>query len=56
METKVADAWHPFCDWTAGWLDVVEGHGFESLQSAYREVLAGRVDPKTAHVISLPRD
>jgi hypothetical protein len=50
---RVADAWHPFCDWTAGWLDVVRGEGFEALQRVYLDVLEGRVDPKTAHVLSL---
>jgi hypothetical protein len=53
LETKVADAWHPFCDWTAGWLYVVRGQGFEAVQSAYLDVLEGRVDPRTAHVLSL---
>ena len=53
LQTRVADAWHPFCDWTAGWLDVVRGQGFEAVQSAYLDVLEGRVDPNTAHVLSL---
>ncbi len=53
LETRVADAWHPFCEWTAGWLDVVRGQGFDAVQSAYLDVLEGRVDPKTAHILSL---
>jgi len=53
LGTRVADAWHPFCEWTAGWLDVVRGQGFEAVQSVYLDVLEGRVDPKTAHVLSL---
>jgi len=53
LQTRVADAWHPFCKWTGSWLDVIRGQGFEAVQSAYLEVLEGRVDPKTAHVISL---
>jgi hypothetical protein len=53
LEEKVADAWHPFCDWTGSWLDIVRGQGFEAVQSAYLEVLEGRVDPSTAHVLSL---
>jgi hypothetical protein len=32
---------------------VVRGEGFEAVQSAYLDVLDGRVDPKTAHVLSL---
>ena len=43
----------PFCEWTGGWLDVVRGHGFDDVERAYLDVLEGRVDPKTAHVLSL---
>ena len=31
----------------------IRGEGFEAVQSAYLDVLEGRVDPKTAHVLSL---
>ena len=53
LETKVADAWHPFCEWTGGWLDLIRSQGFEAVQSAYLDVLEGRVEPKSAHVLSL---
>jgi Protein of unknown function (DUF2855) len=53
LEARVADAWHPFCGWTAGWLEPIRGHGFEALRAAYLDVLEGRVDPKRAHVLSL---
>ena len=53
METKVADAWHPFCEWIVGWLEPIRGSGFEAVKSAYLDVLEGRVNPKTAHVLSL---
>jgi NADPH:quinone reductase-like Zn-dependent oxidoreductase len=53
LERRVADAWHPFCEWTAGWLDVRRGQGFDGLRTAYLEVLEGGVDPKSAYVISL---
>jgi hypothetical protein len=49
----VADAWHPFCEWIGGWLEVIPGQGFDALQSAYVDVLEGRVEPKKAHVLSL---
>jgi hypothetical protein len=54
LEQRVADAWHPFCEWTAGWLEVKPGQGFEAVRDAYLDVLEGRVDPRAAHVISLP--
>jgi Protein of unknown function (DUF2855) len=53
LESKVAEAWHPFCEWTGGWLEVIRGEGFEAVQSAYLDVLEGRVEPKTAHVLTL---
>lgn len=54
LETSVADVWHPFCEWMGGWLEVSSGEGFEALQSAYLDVLGGRVEPKSARVLSLP--
>jgi len=53
LEQRVADAWHPFCEWISGWLEVVHGEGFEAVRGAYLDVLEGRVDPRTAHVLSL---
>jgi Protein of unknown function (DUF2855) len=53
LERRVAGAWHPFCKWTAGWLEVNRGQGFEGVKSAYLDVLEGRVGPKSAHVIAL---
>jgi hypothetical protein len=54
LEARVADSWHPFCEWTGGWLETIRGKGFEAVRSAYLDVLEGRVDPKHAHVLTLP--
>ena len=53
LERRVAEAWHPFCEWTAGWLETIPGQGFDGLQSAYLDVLEGRVAPQSAHVVNL---
>jgi hypothetical protein len=53
LETRVADAWHPFCEWIGGWLQTIPGEGLDGARDAYLDVLEGRVDPATAHVISL---
>ncbi len=53
LEARVADAWHPFCDWIGDWLTPIRGEGFDAVRNAYLEVLAGGVDPKAAHVVSL---
>lgn len=54
VQTRVADAWHEFCAWTGGWLEIHHEHGFDAIQSVYLEVLEGRVSPNTAHVLSVP--
>jgi hypothetical protein len=53
LQRRVADAWRPFCEWARGWLQIVHGRGFEEVQQAYLDVLEGRVEAKTAHVLSL---
>jgi hypothetical protein len=53
LETRVADAWHPFCEWTEGWLETIPGEGFDGVRSAWLDVLEGGVDPKRAHVLSV---
>jgi uncharacterized protein DUF2855 len=54
LEQRVAAAWAPFCEWIGERLEVIEDEGFEGLRSAYLDVLEGRCDPRTAHVVSLP--
>jgi hypothetical protein len=53
LEQRLADAWRPYVDWTAGWLRVTHGRGPEALQSAYLNLLDGRIDPARADVLSL---
>jgi Protein of unknown function (DUF2855) len=53
LETRVADAWHPFCEWTEGWLETIPGEGFDAVRGAWLDVLEGRVEPNRAHVLSV---
>jgi len=53
LQSRLSDAWHPFCQWAGGWLEVIPGTGFEAVQSAYLDVLEAHVGPKSAHVLSL---
>ena len=55
LESRVADAWHPFCEWTGGWLRTIRSEGLDGTRDAYLDVLEGGVDPATAHVLSLRR-
>jgi hypothetical protein len=52
FDQRVAEAWHPFCEWSASWLHVIRSSGFEGLRDAYLEVLSGDGDPRSAHVIA----
>jgi hypothetical protein len=49
----MADAWRPYVQWASGWLQVVHGVGSQALESAYLDLLDGRIDPARAHVLSL---
>jgi Protein of unknown function (DUF2855) len=53
LEQRVAEAWHPFCEWAGGWLRTIPSQGLEGAREAYLDVLEGRVDPGAAHVIAL---
>jgi Protein of unknown function (DUF2855) len=53
FEGRLAEAWHPYVQWTEGWLKVLHGSGREALQSAYLDLLDGRIDPAAAHVLTL---
>jgi hypothetical protein len=56
LESRVADAWQPFCDWIGGWLEPIRGSGFGAARDAYLEVLEGGVDPARAHALSVEPD
>jgi hypothetical protein len=55
LEQRLADAWRPYVQWTRRWLQAVHGSGPQQLEHAYLDVLDGRVDPATAHVLTLAR-
>jgi len=53
LEERLAGAWRPYVKWTEGWLQVIHGEGPQALESAYLDLLDGRIDPATAHVLTL---
>lgn len=53
LEQRIADSWRPYLDWVGGWLKVIHGAGPRELEAAYRDLLAGRIDPASAHVLTL---
>jgi hypothetical protein len=52
LEERIAEAWDPYVRWTEGWLEVLHGSGPDAMQSAYLDLLDGRVDPAEAHVLT----
>jgi NADPH:quinone reductase-like Zn-dependent oxidoreductase len=52
LAEHVAEAWAPYVKWTDGWLEVTHASGPEAIQSAYLELLDGRVDPAAGNVFS----
>ena len=53
LQRRMADAWHPYVAWACSWLEVIHVHGRDAVQSAYLDLLDGRIDPAKAHVLSL---
>jgi hypothetical protein len=55
LESRLAQAWHPYVTWTEGWMSVIRERGGEALRRTYLELLDGHIDPALAHVLS-PQD
>jgi hypothetical protein len=53
LESRLAEAWRPFVEWTDGWMKVIHGKGAESVERVYLELVNGRTDPSVGHVLSL---
>ena len=53
FQSRLGDAWRAFLEAADGWLTVIEGHGPEAVEAAYRQVLAGRATPNQGHLVSL---
>ena len=53
LDDRFGAAWGRFRDSSGEWLDVVRGAGPSSVERVYLEVLDGRTDPSTAHVLTM---
>jgi hypothetical protein len=53
LDQRFADAWRTFAPVVAEWVDVVEAHGPDGLERVWQEVLSGRADPRSGHVVTL---
>ena len=52
LDRRFADAWGTFAPVVERWVDVVVSHGPEDLERVWQDVLAGRADPRTGHVVT----
>jgi len=55
LESRLAEAWDPYLEWTTGWLEVVHADGPQALERTYLDLLDGHIDPAKAHVLSMTR-
>jgi hypothetical protein len=52
LNSRVADPWRPYVEWTGGWLEVVHDGGPEAIERIYLEMLDGKSDPAVGYVLS----
>jgi hypothetical protein len=53
LDQRFGDAWRRFAPTAEQWVDVVVSSGAEALRDVWLEVLEGRSDPRTGHVLQL---
>ena len=53
FEDVVAAAWGRFIPWTDGWLTIRHATGPEAVETVFRDVLDGRVDPTVGDICTL---
>ncbi|GLZ35250.1 hypothetical protein Lesp02_74370 [Lentzea sp. NBRC 105346] len=52
LERRFSDAWQRFAARAVDWVDVVAHHGPDELAQVWLEVLAGRAEPRSGHVVT----
>jgi hypothetical protein len=53
LDQRFGDAWRRFAPVAEQWVDVQVSNGPEALREVWLEVLGGRSDPRTGHVLQL---
>lgn len=53
FEQRLAEAWLGFVADTTRWLRIRSAHGSEAVERVYREALAGSLDPRDGHVLTM---
>lgn len=52
FQRRHALAWDELAAWTADWLEIRHEYGSAAVEQTYRDVLAGRISPATATILS----
>lgn len=52
LDSRFAEAWDPFVEWAAGWLEIVRREGGEAVKAAYLGLLDGDANPSAGYVLS----
>lgn len=52
FQRRHAEAWEELAAWTVDWLEIRHAYGSAAVEQTYRNVLAGRIDPATATILS----
>lgn len=53
VQERIGEAWIAFSEWTDGWLSVQHPTGADAVIDAYKQLLAGGVDPRTGFAATL---
>lgn len=53
LDQTVADSWHPFARWASEWMQVDPVSTPEGLQTAYVDLVDGRIDPAGGTIVTL---
>ena len=56
LQERIGESLRGFLGTTGQWLDVRRGQGPKAVEEVYREILAGRADPRVGHVLSMWED
>jgi hypothetical protein len=53
LNDRVGEAWRRYVEFSDTWLRIRHGHGPDAVEEAYLELVDGRSDPTTGHVLSM---
>jgi Protein of unknown function (DUF2855) len=53
LNDRVGEAWRRYVEFSDTWLRIRHGYGPDAVEDAYLELVEGRTDPATGHVLSM---